>query len=217
MNCKNAQPLFDDLSDGRLPETLATEVRRHLDDCTDCRVLQQRGLRLQRLLALKRHELPGPEYFAGVLSEFHRRLDEELRPRATIWERLTGALTIEPARSWRFGFAGAMGLALAAAVVLMVNRPAHQSLASAQRNSKSSVFPSELAPENIAAALSSLPPDNQGGMLVPATVGNPDGSERGVMLLPATGGLGLDPLAPRYVLDRVTVSPAAYEVANVRF
>jgi anti-sigma-K factor RskA len=50
------------------------ELQRHLDDCTDCRVLAQRATRLQRLLALKRYEQPPAGYHDNFLGEFHRRL-----------------------------------------------------------------------------------------------------------------------------------------------
>ena len=55
MNCQKAQQLFDDLTHERLAPATATEVRQHLTDCTDCRVVEQRTGRLQRLLALKRY------------------------------------------------------------------------------------------------------------------------------------------------------------------
>lgn len=85
MDCSNTQRWHDELTEGRLPEEQATELRRHLADCTDCRVAQQRATRLQQLLALKRHELPPPGYFHNFTAEFHRRLAAE-DARAPWWQ-----------------------------------------------------------------------------------------------------------------------------------
>ena len=78
MDCKKTQQLFDDLWHQRLTPETDAQVRQHLADCTDCRVLEQRSARLQRLLALKRYERPAPAYFDNFLSEFHRRLLTEM-------------------------------------------------------------------------------------------------------------------------------------------
>ncbi len=112
MNCNKAQRLYDDLADGRVSEPLAAELRRHLDECTDCRVLRQRAGRLQQLLSLKRHEQPAPAYFDNFLGDFHRRLAiETMRP--TWRERLAEAFRIEIAPAWQYGLAGACALVLA--------------------------------------------------------------------------------------------------------
>jgi predicted anti-sigma-YlaC factor YlaD len=112
MDCKKAQRLYDDLADGRVSEPVAVELRRHLAACTDCRVIRQRAMRLQQLLALKRHEQPVPAYFDRFLPEFHRRLAvEAMRPN---WrQRLQEAFRLEVAPVWRYGFAGACGAMLA--------------------------------------------------------------------------------------------------------
>src|SRR5277367_1992103 len=115
MNCKKAQQLFEDLTQERLAPTTATQVRRHLADCTDCRVFEQRAGRLQRLLTLKRYERPSPEYFDNFLSEFHDRLLAEAR-QAGWWERVLGRvdgfLAAESMRVWRYSFTSAMGVAM---------------------------------------------------------------------------------------------------------
>ena len=77
MKCEQVQRLFDDLASGRLPEPLAQDARRHLADCTDCRVQQQRLAKLQRLLTLKRYEQPAPAYFDNFTAEFHARLEAD--------------------------------------------------------------------------------------------------------------------------------------------
>src|SRR5882724_4141550 len=115
MDCQKTQQLFDGLTQGRLAPEIATQVHRHLADCTDCRMIEQRGARLQRLLALKRYERPAPEYFDNFLSEFHDRLRAETQ-QVSWWERaLRGVddlLAAESKRVWRFSFASAMSLAM---------------------------------------------------------------------------------------------------------
>jgi hypothetical protein len=106
MDCKKAQRLYEDLADGRVAEPLAAELHRHLDECTDCRVLRQRAVRLQQLLTLKRHEQPPPAYFNNFLADFHQRLAADaMRP--TWRQRLAEAIRIEISPAWRYGFAGA--------------------------------------------------------------------------------------------------------------
>jgi len=226
MNCRKAQSQFDDLSVGRLPEPLAAALRQHLDDCTDCRVAHQRASRLQRLLALKQHERPATEYFDGFLAEFHRRLDVEMQPRPSVWERLAGAWRVEPVRGWRFGFAGALGMTVAAVVLWFSVRPANQTVATARPDLlpvgptptlfSASVPAVQAVPLTIAAPLPSLPRESW-GRLQPEMAGNPAGSATSVMSISAVADRSNESLAPRYVLDRVTVSPASYEVANVHF
>jgi len=119
MDCKKAQRLYDDLADGRVAEPLAGELHRHLDDCTDCRVLRQRSIRLQQLLTLKRHEQPAPAYFDNFLADFHDRLAADtMRP--TWAQRFIEAFRIEITPVWRYGLAGACGAMLALGLVWQV-------------------------------------------------------------------------------------------------
>ncbi len=210
MNCKKAQRLVDDLAKNRLPDSLAEQVRQHLTDCTDCRVVQQRAARLLRLVALKRYERPAPEYFAGFLDEFHRRQQAELSQWSGLWEKIMGGLTVEPVRVWRVGFASALGVALAAGVMWIGVRQQNQSPEIAGHQAKARNSPKILTE-------------------APGAVRDPD-SDRVRLTLPLSDEppvaagfvLGpqdaqVEPAEPGYVLDRITVTPASYEVASVRF
>lgn len=77
---------------------------------------------LQRLLRLKRHEAPPPEYFEDFLFDFHRRQREEMLKRP-VWrialDRLEGAL---PSFSLpRYAYASGCAAALATAVMVSGN------------------------------------------------------------------------------------------------
>jgi predicted anti-sigma-YlaC factor YlaD len=221
MNCQKAQPLFDDLAQNRLDPETALLVRQHLADCTDCRVLEQRAARLQRLLALKRYEQPAPEYLDNFLSEFHSRLMAEAQ-RPAWWERALGRidrlLVVGTMRVWRYGVASAMGVAVVVGVMWMSVRqtsapdiaadqaaPANSPLVLA--DSQVPPAPSRSAPDSLVApvpaSLQAVPGDDQ-----PTSAG-------GVDLVQAP--TRADDTAPRYVLDRIAVTPASYEVPNVQF
>lgn len=74
---------------------------------------------LQRLLRLKRHEVPPPAYFEDFMVEFHRRQREELL-RRPLWrlalDRFEAALpTFSPAR---YAYAGATAMAVVTATLV---------------------------------------------------------------------------------------------------
>jgi hypothetical protein len=216
MDCKKAQRLFDDLAHERLAAETAALVRRHLAECTDCRVLEQRSARLQRVLALKRYERPAPGYFDNVLPEFHSRLVAEAQ-RTGWWEEALGhmenLLTLGSIRMWRYSFASAMGVA--AAVGLMWTS-VRQSVDYAGQ--AAAVDPSLVAAETM------LPPPHS----TPSAIAAPlagwsrvspadyQPSSAGSVVLVSTPTRADSP-APRYVLDRIAVTPASYEVASVHF
>ena len=200
MNCKKAQRLYDELADGRLPETQASELRRHVADCTDCRVTQQRAARLQQLLALKQYEQPPVAYFNNFLGEFHRRLDAD-QARGRWWERWASQLTLESAPIWRYGLA-------TAAVVLLAGGVYWQ--AGQQMNSVARADPGHApaaAPIRLAAATEPLLP-------IDTPRAAPHLASSGPVIVPVADN---GPGAPRYVLDRISVTPASYEAGNIRF
>jgi predicted anti-sigma-YlaC factor YlaD len=219
MDCKKAQQLFDDLSHERLAPDAAAQVRRHLADCTDCRLVEQRSARLQRLLALKRYERPAPEYFDNFLSEFHSRISAEAQ-RTGWWEqvleRVDDLLAIGSVRIWRYGLAGAMGVAVV--MSMMWTSVRQTSDLTGTTDHTASVTPSLVmaetmlppprsTPATIATSLSSFAhaassdyqPTMAGGVVLDSTPTHADSS------------------APRYVLDHISVTPASYDVASVHF
>jgi len=190
MDCKKAQRLYDDLAEGRVTEPLAAELHRHLDECTDCRVLRQRAARLQQLLSLKRHEQPAPAYFNNFVADFHRRLDvEAMRP--TWRERLVEVISVEIAPIWRYGLVGTTcATMLALGLVWKTYRPT------------ATVHPPQVT--LTASATTTAPTE------VPSA-----SSVQQVALIPAAWHP--EASRPQYVLERIAVTPASYETASVRF
>ena len=218
MDCKKAQRLFDDLSRERLASGLATEVRQHLADCTDCRVLEQRMARLQRLLALKRHEHPSPEYFENFLSEFHNRLLAETQPRPRWWERALGGIdelvAAQSMRVWRYGLAGAMSVTVAVGLMWMGLGPTNESTGDPM-----ATFNSPLMGTQISLA-GGLPSDSMETSIPLTGLAHvvPADYELAMAKSPvATLAVArTESTTPQYVLDRIS-TPASYDVPNVHF
>jgi hypothetical protein len=210
MNCKQAQRLFDGQAGDRLPESLAADLHKHLADCTDCRVQQQRAARLLRLLALKRYEQPAPGYFEGFAAEFHRRLAAEQRPPATSpienflrgWDEILN----EWLQLSRFGFAGAFGLVLALGLLWNGFHRPEPPVVSA---------PGQSAPAHLAEAVTPEPQSTPRAVVAELASQPVEAPAGGVVLVSASPRA--EPAAPRYVLDRVTITPASYEVRDVQF
>jgi hypothetical protein len=216
MDCSKAQRLLDDLTEGRLSEAVARQLQRHVEECTDCRVASQRAARLQQLLALKRYEQPSPVYFNNFLSEFHQRLEAETAPRVSLWDRIVNNLAIEPVRTWRYGFSGAMGMALAVVLIWRgfnspdVAPPSDADLASAQN------------PFHVLAS-SALPASHSTPQSITASLPNSLRTTRDEVLASSAGSdviirtAAPSASATRYVLDRIGITPANYEVASIHF
>ena len=200
MDCKEAQRLFDDLSRGRLTFELAAEARQHLTDCTDCRVLEQRAARLQRLLALKRYEHPSPEYYENFLTEFHSRLLAETRPRARWWKQALGGiddfLSAESMQVWRYGLASATSLAVVVGLMWTGLRQTNEFAGSVDQETTANSSLMVTIPHMASA-------DYQLAM-----------ADR-VDLVPTMARS--ESTTPQYVLDRISVTPASYDVPNVHF
>lgn len=219
MDCNKAQQLFDDLSRERLAPETAAQVRRHLADCTDCRVVEQRSARLQRLLALKRYERPAPEYFDNFLSEFHSRLLAEAQRtgwREQVWGHIDDLLAVGSMRVWRYSFASVMGVAVVLGLMWMGVRQTGDSTGSAGQMAAadsslvaddSMLPPPHSTPTTIAAPLTSQMQVAEADYQ-PATAGS-------VVLVPALAPA--DSPAPRYVLDRISVTSASYDVPSFHF
>ena len=218
MDCQKTQQLLDDLAHERLAPSIATQVRQHLADCTDCRVLEQRAVRLQRLLALKRYERPSSGYFDNFLSEFHDRVLAEAR-RIGWWERALGRMddffAAEAMRVWRYSFTSALGVAAAVGLAWMgLRQTGDPAMVAMDQTSAPSISlaaaetmlpPPHSTPQVIAASLPNLTSASSADYQ-PASVGN-------VVLVPAR----TDYSTPRYVLDHLSVTPASYEVPSVHF
>jgi len=220
MNCQKTQQLFDDLAHERLTPATAAQVRQHLADCTDCRVLEQRSSRLQRLLALKRHERPAPGYFDNFLSEFHDRLLTEAR-QVGWWERALGRvddfLAAESMRVWRYSFTSAVGVALVVGLTWMGLRQTSDFAVVA-------VSPTVAASSSLPDAEAMLPPPHSTPNTIVASLPSPlpvasadyqPASVGSVVLVPSSARV--DSSAPRYVLDRISITPASYDVPSVHF
>ncbi len=196
--CADVQFWLDDLARDRLTEPVASELRHHLADCTDCRVAHQRGIRLQRLLALKRHEQPPPGYFDNFLGEFHQRL-AAADNQPTVWERFANLGNLSVTGSWRLGLTGACAIALVAGLSWMGLRNSQEAVHAARDFPSPSfvVFAKppppalELSLEAAATATETLP---------------------GGLTLTTASALRPAPAAPRYVLDEVPMTPVSYEV-----
>ena len=190
MNCRKTKQLLHDLADGRLAEPVARAVQRHVAECSDCRVAQQRDRQLQQLLAVKRHETPGAMYFDNFLDEFHQRLAAATAPRPSFWMQLCARLHLQPVPTLRLGYAHALGATLALALLWRglsaVELPAH------------SERPDFSVPHSTPRVLATA---------LPARVSEP----------PALPVLTAAFDAPRYILDRLTASSSSYEVASIRF
>jgi len=219
MDCKKAQRLFDDLARERLAPDVAVAVRQHLTDCTDCRVSEQRAARLQRLLALKRYECPSPEYFSNFLAEFHNRLLAETQPRARWWERAWGGmddfLLAKSMQVWRHGLASAMGVVVVAGLVWMGLREIDDPAGSID----------QMAAVNPPLMMTQIPLPASQSTPVAATVqlvGLTHGASEDYQSAVADS-VAVAPAAartestPQYVLDRISVTPASYDVPNVHF
>jgi hypothetical protein len=220
MNCQKAQQLFDDLTHERLAPATAAQVRQHLADCTDCRVMEQRTGRLQRVLALKRYERPAPEYFDNFLTEFHDRLLAKVR-QVGWWERALGSvddfLAAESMRVWRYSFTSALGVAAVVGMTWMGLRQTGDpavvasdptvAASSSLADADAMLPPPHSTPSTIVASLPSLSPATSADYQ-PASVGN-------VVLVPTSAHA--DSSAPRYVLDRISITPASYDVPSVHF
>jgi hypothetical protein len=221
MDCKKAQRLFEDLSRDRLTLECAAEVRQHLADCTDCRVLEQRASRLQRVLALKRYEHPSPEYFDNFLTEFHKRLLAETQPQMGWWERTLGGiddfLSAESMQVWRYGLASALGVTIIVGLMWTGLRETSESadVAGQVAGGSSSLImtsriPAAASTPTLAMASSQFP-----GSLHVAPVDYQLTMADLPEQLPTV--TRAESSTPQYVLDRISVTPATYEVASVHF
>jgi hypothetical protein len=212
MNCRDVQRHLHEISGDPLSADATTRLHRHLADCSDCRVAQQRALRLQQLLTVKRHETPGADYFDNFLGEFHQRLTAATRSRTSFWGQWMDRWQLRNALTLRYGFVHALGMAFVIALVW--------------RGIETTQLPVGPEPGNPARLITEA--------LTPVPEPAPSSTPRTIAsALPARGPETLrwdqpifellpvaaraDFSAPRYVLDRIQATPATYEVASIHF
>ncbi len=173
-------------------------MRAHLADCTDCRVVQQRTARLQRLLALKTHEQPGARYFEGVVGDFHRRLAAESQPVPLVDQWLQW-LGLDSLLSPRYGWASACAVLLVIGLGWVGLR---NTVSLVEHNQASSRSVAWIEPGSL--PVPAVP-------VVPAALTDPEpvAEQISVGFVPST--------APRYVLDQIGITPASYESPHVGF
>jgi anti-sigma factor RsiW len=199
------------LADGRLSEADSQGVQRHLRDCTDCRVAQQRAVRLQQLLAVKRHEHPGSNYFENFLNDFHRRLELTTAPTPNWWQRRSGWFRARPVPVLRYGFAHAIGVAVAV-VLIYRGLVGTEWTSSTDVTAESTVDPlSPVASQTLGVAHSVSP--TLVALLPQVLEPTPAGSNVLSLTVPALA----EDNTPGYVLDRFAVTPVSYDVASIRF
>jgi hypothetical protein len=125
--------------------------------------------------------------------------------------RIDNLLVVGTMRVWRYGVASAMGVAVVVSVMWMsarqTNAPDSAADQTAAANPSLVLADSHSAPDaivaSVPASLQAVPGDDQ-----PNSAG-------GVDLVQTT--TRADDTAPRYVLDRLAVTPASYEVPNYHF
>ena len=207
MDCIKAQRYAADLADHRLDQATAHELQNHLSNCSDCRVSQQRALHLQQLLSVKRHESPGAHYFDGFVNEFHRRL--EVAPTPSLWSEVLRFFHTQNAPVLRYGFAHACGVVFACGMIL-------RAVMTGDVTGNSSAL--EIPPYGVPNLQSTLPaPQSTPRRIASVLPRQPDPTlmAGSALIIP---GLARDELiASRYILDRISLSPASYEVASFHF
>jgi anti-sigma factor RsiW len=68
-DCERTHPLLHRLAEGEATPEEAMRVARHLPDCTTCRIIQAREIRLADMLEAGLEDLPvGEEFVRGVMS-----------------------------------------------------------------------------------------------------------------------------------------------------
>ncbi len=214
MNCRTVQRWLDDLADGRIAGPQADQMRQHIAECTDCRVFSQRTARVQRLIALKRYEQPAPNATEQFLAEFHQRL-AAITQRPSWGERLAEGWTAWLAGGWpipRLALAGVAALFVVTGVAFTVRQRRQTAPATVVLRTPSVTN----APAQVLAVapVTGFVPQPQLTVAVPA---NPAMavSEPAPVFAPAAVRLG--ERSPRYVLDRLTITPASYDGPNVQF
>ncbi len=198
MDCKKVQRMWHDLADGRLPAETAAALQRHVAECSDCRVARQRADKLQQLFTIKRHERPPEAYFANFVADFHQRLEAE-EAKATWLQRVLEPVTFDTP-AWRYGLSAAAAASVLVAAGLYWDWTEREQIVVNRSLPAATQMVATTSNEPVMALISS--PAEQPPLA------------SGVVLAPAAPNAATP---PRYVLDRITITPASYEPGSVRF
>jgi hypothetical protein len=128
---------------------------------------------------------------------------------------LAASVSAEPTRTWRYAFAGALTVfvafgAITSRVIVSASQPAGGDAPQTASVSSEPLFASAPLPAShsmptmAVASISPRPaePSLAGGQVIIPAVAHDDVDEAG---------------APRYVLEKITDTPARYEVASIHF
>jgi anti-sigma factor RsiW len=83
MTCRLIVTLIEDYTDGELAPTKAEQVRRHLQDCSQCRREYEATLQLKKLLKQAPASEPGADYWSEISALIRARTIESPADRPT--------------------------------------------------------------------------------------------------------------------------------------
>jgi len=78
MRCNKIKKLLSGYSDNSLDITVKDEVKKHLDECSDCADYFKNMAKIDNLIKLKIKEKPSKEYFAGYWDRLKNELEESV-------------------------------------------------------------------------------------------------------------------------------------------
>lgn len=206
LSCEQVRFYAETFAAEQLDDDTVATVRRHLNECTDCRVQHQRTQRVIGLVQLKRYEQPPPGYFDNFLTEFHRR---QLAAERSGWRGVRARLA-EPmtwSLAWKWAASGACG-ALVIAAVMWFGWTSQQAALTAIPFAPADVQQERFGRHTPVAASQPTSPIELTVAWEPPT-GDADATY--ALALTPDVPVRAVPTAPRYVLDRIPVTTVRFE------